>query len=414
MRSIEQDIQFNEGRVELDGRAFVNCTFQHVRLAYMGRDLIVLWNCSFPDIDSLEVELGDEPVKLIWDLGVSHRFGNRALAESVARFIEGSALSLPKAAESFSALPHLIPSLREITTAVPLATAAALRFIRGERQGVFREPVRLICPNPSCRQISIVPSMLPPGASRSVSQSNSMQCRRCLAFARVEDHWTDDTGRVFREFADHILRQPELPRAAIEQVEATAKDAGNKTARQAAQEIEAIDQRLAPLADEVRKTVDRRQFLRRMAILGVVAGAVLLGGSPAVELASAIGSADPQEVSSANSAHPSIQARSPTLDETVAALGRELEATCHAMLDAPEITALELREMLEACRLEARERQRLADERAASASGYAREFWNALRKPELGADAFASGLFGGMIALILGGISARLKSEPDK
>jgi hypothetical protein len=143
--------------------------------------------------------------------------------------------------------------------------------------------------------------------------------------AAMEDHWTDDSGRVFREFADRILRQPDLRRATIEQLEVTAKGVANKTAEETAKEIAAIDERLAPIADEVRKSVDRRQF--------------------------------------------------------------------------------------DACRLEARDRQRLASERAATTSGYARQFWDVLRRPEVGANALASGLLAAVIGLLFNGVSARLGGE---
>lgn len=411
MGVVERDITFTGQRVELDGRVFTDCVFQQVRLAYEGRDLVVLWNCSFPDLNSLEVELGNSPGKLIWDLGIAHRFGDRALAESVARYIEGSALTLPDAARQFSTLPHLIPSLREITAAIPQATTSALRFIRGERQHVIREPVRLVCRKPLCRRVSIVPSMLPPGASRSVSQSNAMTCPGCGALAQIEDHWTDDSGRVFREFADRILRQPDLPRAAIEQLQATARNVGNRTAEQAASAIEAIDERLAPIADEVRKSIDRRQFLGRMTMLGIVAGAVLLGGAAAVDLATATRTAWSNVAATPTAAHPTMQARTPTLDETVAALGQQLEAACRAMVDAPEISAVELREMTDACRLEARDRQRLATERAAAANGYARQFWDVLRKPEVVANALVSALLAPIVALLFTAISARLEGD---
>jgi hypothetical protein len=46
----------------------------------------------------------------------------------------------------------------------------------------------------------------------------------------MEDHWTDDTGRVFRELADRVLRQPDLPRAVIEKLAVTAMAVGNTTA----------------------------------------------------------------------------------------------------------------------------------------------------------------------------------------
>ena len=59
MSKIEHDVTFATGRVELDGRVFVNCAFQKVRLAYIGRDITALWNCTFPEKDSLEFELGD-------------------------------------------------------------------------------------------------------------------------------------------------------------------------------------------------------------------------------------------------------------------------------------------------------------------------------------------------------------------
>jgi hypothetical protein len=226
----------------------------------------------------------------------------------------------------------------------------------------------------------------------------------------MEDHWTDDTGRVFRELADRVLRQPDLPRAVIEKLEVTAKAVGNKTAEQTANEIAAIDERLAPIADEVRKTIDRRQLLGRMAILGIVAGAVLLGGAAVVDWATL----DVPATAPPASTHPSIHARTPTLDETVAALGRELEAVCRAMVDAPEISAVELREMTDACRLEARDRQRLATERAAETAGYARRFWDVLRKPEVGANAFASGLLSAIIGLLFTGIAARVVGEKKR
>jgi hypothetical protein len=60
--------------------------------------------------------------------------------------------------------------------------------------------------------------------------------------------------------------------------------------------------------------------------------------------------------------------------------------------------------MLDACRLEARDRQRLAAERAVAASSYARRFWGELRKPEVAAIAVADAIGG----LLVGGIAARL------
>ena len=62
-------------------------------------------------------------------------------------------------------------------------------------------------------------------------------------------------------------------------------------------------------------------------------------------------------------------------------------------------------------RLEARDRQRLATERAAAANGYARQFWDVLRKPEVGANALASALLAPIVALLFTGISARLGGD---
>lgn len=410
MSAVERDVPFNGGRVELDGRVFVNCTFQNVTLAYEGRDLVVLWNCSFPDPNSIRLQMSGVAPQLIWDVGVGYRFGDQALAENVARYIEGTAQTLPNAVLQSIKLPYLLPSLREIAT-IPQAMTFALKYIRGEPQGVFHEPVRVICLNPKCRRISITKSLLSPGAMQSSATSNITMCGYCGAVAHIEDHWTDNTGRVFREFADRILRQPGLSRDAIEQLEAATRTAGDKPSDEVASAIEAIDPRLAPIADEVRKVSDRRQFLGRMAILGAVAGAIMLGRNTSSDLGPSSAAAAPAATASAVPPYPTIGARTPTLDETVADLGHELEEVCRATADNPGVSAVDLREMLDACRLEARDRQRLAAEHAAAASGYARKFWDALRNPELDAGALASAVFDAAVILLLNGIAKRLGSE---
>jgi hypothetical protein len=410
MSDVEHNATFASGRVELDGRVFIDCVFQKVRLAYMGRDITALWNCVFSEKDSLEFQLGEVPGKFIWDVGVAYRFGDRALAESVARYIEGTALTLPDSARRFGTIAHLPAALREIAAAIPELMVFVVRFIRGEFQRSIPEPVRLICYNPLCQKISVVQSMLPPGATRSVAHSNAMSCPNCGKFAHIEDHSTDDSGRVFREFADRILRQSEIPQSTVEQLQSATKEIGDKTPVQSAAEIEAIDARLAPIAAEVRGIVDRRKFLKYMAILGVVASAVLLGGT-AIQVETASVAKDSVTIASEATTQSSVEAREPTLDESVEALGKQLETICRAAAEDPDIGAVELREMAEACRLEASDRRRLALERSTQTSGYFQQFWIALLRPDVGASALASALIATIIGELFRGISVRTKPD---